>query len=257
MATTKIISWNVNGIRAVAKKGLEAFIDQEDPAILCVQETKAMPEQASDVWKNPFRFRPIWHSAERKGYSGVANFFKKSPHTAKVGMGVPKFDQEGRVIVSDLGKALLLNMYFPNGAASEERHFFKMEFLEKILKFFKKLDKEKPLILTGDFNIAHKTVDIHDPVRLDGTSGFKPEERDWMDQLVASGFTDCFRLKNPEAKDEYSWWSYRQLARQRNKGWRIDYFFVSNRFEKNVVSCDHLPKVLGSDHCPLRLVVKL
>lgn len=226
----QIISWNVNGIRACSEKGLFQFVQKAKPNILCVQEVKAKPEQFEET-KRPRNYNEeVWHSAERPGYSGVYNLSTKKLDS-QIGMGDKKFDVEGRVLVTDLGKAYLLNMYFPNGAMSDDRHNYKMDFLKKILKFFKKLDKEKPLILTGDFNIAHKPIDIHDPVRLDGTSGYRPEERTWMDELVAAGFTDAFRMLHPDWKDQYTWWSYRMGARRRNRGWRIDYFFVSDRLK--------------------------
>jgi exodeoxyribonuclease-3 len=251
-----IISWNVNGVRACSTKGLFDFMKKQKPDLLCIQETKAREEQASEIKRPNFVIDENWHPAERPGYSGVANFANKKFKTT-LGMGDMKFDQEGRVLVTDLGKAYLLNMYFPNGAMNDGRHFYKMDFLDKILKFFKKLDKEKPLILTGDFNIAHKAVDIHDPVRLDGTSGFKPEERAWMDKLVKAGFTDVYRHLNPDAKDHYTWWSYRMGARKRNKGWRIDYFFVSDRIINKVEDMKQHEDTLGSDHCPLALKIAI
>jgi exodeoxyribonuclease-3 len=252
----KLLSWNVNGIRACEKKGFSSFIAKEQPDVFCLQETKAFKEQCPETIIQDFGgFHQEWHSAKKPGYSGVATFFKSSPLSVTSGCGEVHYDQEGRVIVSDHGKFKLVNLYFPNGAASDDRHFYKMKFLKDILKFFQSLDKEKPLVMTGDFNIAHKEVDIHDPVRLNGTSGFKPEEREWMDQLVAAGFCDAFRILYPEAKDQYSWWSYRQAARQRNKGWRIDYFFVSDRLKSKVKSVKMHQDIPGSDHCPLSLVL--
>lgn len=231
------------------------FIQKEAPDIFCLQETKAFKEQCEEIIAHYGNFKQEWHSAKKPGYSGVANFFKEKPKKINIGCEIESVDNEGRVIVSDHGKFQLVNLYFPNGAASEDRHYFKMKFLKDILKFFKALDKSKPVIMTGDFNIAHKAIDIHDPVRLDGTSGFMPEEREWMDQLVAAGFTDTFRLFYPDAKDQYTWWSYRQMARQRNKGWRLDYFFVSDRLKDKVKSIRLHQEIEGSDHCPISLVV--
>ncbi|MDB5037512.1 MAG: xth [Bacteriovoracaceae bacterium] len=253
----KIISWNVNGIRACSKKGFADFIAKERPQIICLQETKAVEEQCLEIIEAHSSYKQTWHSAEKPGYSGVLTWHQTNPIEVLIGSGEKKYDREGRVIVLDQGPFYLVNLYFPNGAASDDRHFFKMRFLKDILKFFKDLDKKKPVIMTGDFNIAHKPIDIHDPIRLDGTSGFKPEEREWMDQFVASGFVDTYRHLYPTAKDEYSWWSYRQGSRQRNKGWRIDYFFVSDRIKEKIKSIKMHQQVMGSDHCPLSLEVDL
>jgi len=249
----KIISWNVNGIRACSKKGFFDFLERESPDVVCLQETKAHREQCAEIESDLSIYVNLWHSAERPGYSGVANLHRVSPISHRLGCGIPEFDREGRVLVTEHESFFLMNMYFPNGGSGEERHLFKMDFLEKIVPFFKKLECQKPLILTGDFNIAHREIDIHDPVRLDGESGFKPEERAWMDHFVGQGFVDCFRLKHGEVKDQYSWWSYRQGARNRNKGWRIDYFFVSEALAPSVKRCEMLQKIEGSDHCPLVL----
>lgn len=256
------MSWNVNGIRACSGKGLFDFVSKIKPDFVCLQEIKAMKEQCTQIQRSPFLPHEVWHSAERPGYSGVLTMASnENSHGLKwsttIGMGHPLIDREGRVLITDLGRAFLLNMYFPNGAMSEERHQFKMEFLKKILKFFKKLDREKPLILTGDFNIAHQSIDIHDPIGLEGESGFKPEERAWMNELLGSGFVDTFRDKYPEAKDQYSWWSYLQAARRRNKGWRIDYFIVSERLKKQIKEIKMHQDVMGSDHCPLTFTVEL
>ncbi len=252
----KILNWNVNGIRSCWSKGFQDVIKKLNPDIICLQETKAYREQCGEIDQGSSLYEQSWHSAEKAGYSGVLTFSRSKPSEFKVGCGIKKYDREGRVILMDQGPFYLVNLYFPNGAQSDERHFFKMDFLKDILDYFKELDKKKPVIATGDFNIAHKAIDIHDPVRLDGTSGFKPEEREWMDQLVDAGFIDAFRLKYPDVKDQYSWWSYRQAARERNKGWRIDYFIVSNRFASHIESIKMHQDIKGSDHCPLTLVIK-
>jgi exodeoxyribonuclease-3 len=253
--TVKLVTWNVNGVRACASKTLYQFLESENPDIMGLQEIKANVEQCAEIQSKLNNYRQEWHSAERPGYSGVMNLFRQTPKNIRVGCGMDHIDKEGRVLISDHDDFLFLNMYFPNGAASDERHEYKMAYLFKILKFFRKLDREKPLVLSGDFNIAHKAIDIHDPVRLDGTSGFKPEEREWMDDLVNSGFVDAYRHLHPNAKDQYSWWSYRQMARQRNKGWRIDYFFVSERIKNKIRDIKMHQSVGGSDHCPLSLVL--
>ncbi len=252
---TKIISWNVNGIRACAKNGLEDFLQKENPDIFCAQEVKAFEDQCTELWKDPKTYKKIWHPAERPGYSGVASFFKGQTPKSTVGMGDPTIDREGRILVHDLDSVTLVNTYFPNGGSGEPRHFFKMKFMKKFFKWLKELDKKSPVVLTGDINIAHREIDIHDPVRLVGTSGFKPEERQWMTELFENGFVDAFRYAHGDLKDQYSWWSYRQGARRRNKGWRIDYFIVSKRFVKKIQNIKMFTEVSGSDHCPLSLEI--
>jgi len=252
----KIVSWNVNGIRACLKKGLIDFLKDEKPDIVLIQEIKSFPEAVLELWPDLGGYSVVWNPAERPGYSGVASFLR-DPVPSQLGMQVEKFDREGRVIVSDFGDFYLINSYFPNGAASDERHFFKMEYLQKFASWMKELEKQKPVILAGDINIAHQALDIHDPVRLDGTSGFKPEEREWMDQFFASGFIDAYRVLYPDAKGQYSWWSYRAGARQRNKGWRIDYFILSEKLDRNIKQVRMEKDILGSDHCPVILELQL
>ncbi len=235
------------------QKGLIGFLRSEAPDVLCLQETKAFRDQCKEMWPEMIRYESEWHSAEKPGYSGVASFFKKTPLDTKRGLTKNFDDREGRVLLHDFSDFFLINVYVINGAASEARHDFKMKFLADFLNFLKTLDKKKPLIICGDINIAHRAVDIHDPVRLDGASGFKPEERAWMDDLEAAGFRDAFRVLHPEARDTYSWWSYRAGARQRNKGWRIDYFWLSDRISDRVRRLEMQKDVLGSDHCPLIL----
>lgn len=254
----KIVSWNVNGIRACFKKGLLEFVQKQKPDILCVQELKAFESQCSEILSSLAGYESLFHSAQKPGYSGVGSFVRSTKVVShQIGMGERSIDDEGRVIVSDLGTARLVNAYFPNGAASPERHAFKMRFLERFLSFLKAMKKEKPVILTGDVNIAHKAIDIHDPVRLDGTSGFMPEEREWMDRLLSEGFVDAYRLKHPKKADQYSWWSYRAGARQRNKGWRIDYFIISEDLIDRVQKIEMHQGQVGSDHCPLSLQIRL
>lgn len=231
------------------------YLALEKPDFVCLQELKAFEDQAPDMHFENSGLNAVWHSAERPGYSGVGTFFPEDFGKHEIGMGDSSVDSEGRVIVSDLGDFYLINTYVPNGAASEERHLFKMRFMESFLELLKDLDKRKPVIWAGDVNIAHRSVDIHDPIRLDGTSGFKPEEREWMDSVEASGFRDAYRLLYPDARDQYSWWSYRAAARQRNKGWRIDYFIVSERLGPRINRVEMHQKVTGSDHCPLLIEI--
>ncbi|MEC9282444.1 MAG: exodeoxyribonuclease III [Bdellovibrionota bacterium] len=253
----KIISWNVNGIRACLKKGMLDFLETEKPDIFCVQETKAHREQV-ELTDIEFGFESsIWSEAQKKGYSGTASFFLEQPKSTEVIIGEDRFDTEGRFVVSDHGEFLLYNIYYPNGAASDERHFFKMDFLDMLYQHLKqKLSEGREIIVVGDYNIAHTKIDIHDPVRLNGTSGFKPEEREWMDRFFDLGFVDSFRHFHPKETDRYSWWSYRAGARERNKGWRIDYMSVSPGLVDRLKSADILKDVMGSDHCPLVLELK-
>lgn len=251
----RILSWNVNGVRACVRKGFLDFVKARRPDVVCLQETKAVRDQCPDVHKDALGMEEFWHSAERPGYSGVLFLAQQKPKSMRQGMGENSIDREGRVLLMDQGSFYVINSYFPNGAANEDRHWFKMRYLEKFLEFLKDLDKKKPVVLCGDLNIAHRKLDIHDPVRLDGVSGFKPEERAWMDQLVEAGFVDVFRHFYPEAEEEYSWWSYRAASRQRNKGWRIDYFVVSKRLKSKLKSMTMHQTVPGSDHCPLELEV--
>lgn len=251
----KIISWNVNGIRSVQKKGLLEFIKQEDPDLLCLQETKAHKDQLEPILFSPTPdYSSYWSSASRKGYSGVVTYSKKEPLLVEHGIGIEKFDSEGRFIITHFKDFVLYNVYFPNGAARLERHNFKQEFLELFhLHLRKQMEGGKKIILVGDYNIAHKEIDIYDPVRLKNTSGFLPEERKWFDGFIQSGFTDTFRHKHPTEKEKYSWWSYQELARPANRGWRIDYICVSHTLQAHIQRADILDQQHGSDHCPVLL----
>lgn len=252
----KLISWNVNGIRACQKKGFLDFIDNQKPDILCIQETKADKEQLEPILHKPFGLNSFWSSAVKKGYSGVATYSKKRPQEVTYGIEISKFDSEGRFVITKFPQFLLYNIYFPNGASSDERHFYKMEFLNEMLVHLKKKLKEgEKIIVVGDYNVAHKAIDIHDPVRLSKTSGFLPEEREWFDKFIDLGFVDTFRYMHPEAKDRYSWWSYRELARSDNRGWRIDYICVSENLKSQIKSADILHNQMGSDHCPVVLEI--
>lgn len=265
----KIISWNVNGIRACEKKGFLKFLKKEDPDFLCIQESKAHQDQlnlelVSPTWSKSILtiadYQSLWSSAQKKGYSGVATYIKSNlfgKTSTEFGIGIKKFDQEGRFIVHSHemknGKNFLLyNVYFPNGAASEERHNFKQEFLKKFLKHLKTKIKEGfEIIVVGDYNIAHTSIDIHDPVKLAETSGFLPEERKWFDDFFAAGFVDSYRSLYPKKIEKYTWWSYRSFARQNNKGWRLDYICSTQKIAKKIKKANILHKQLGSDHCPV------
>lgn len=254
----RIITWNVNGIRACQKKGFLDFFKEKNPDILCIQETKAHPEQLDEELLKPSKHHAFWSSATtRRGYSGTVTYTKKEPMEVQYGIGIKKFDAEGRFVVTDHGDFLLYNVYFPNGAAHEERHLFKQEFLKKFTRHLaRKIKEGREIILVGDYNVAHTEIDVHDPVRLSKVSGFLPEEREWMSQFLEVGFIDCFRHFHPDAKDRYSWWSYREMARDRNRGWRIDYICVTEGLKKRLKSCDIWDDVHGSDHCPVVLELK-
>lgn len=248
----KIVSWNVNGIRAVAKKGLSDFIASEKPDILCLQETKANPDQVEDEIKNLGYRNSYWSSAVRKGYSGVATFTNLDPLRIERGIGFEAYDSEGRIVVTEFPQFELFNIYFPNGGSGEERHFFKQKFLKDLSDFVRpKLIAGKPIIIVGDYNIAHREIDVFDPIRLSTASGFLPEEREWMESFFKLGFVDTFRHFFPDATNRYSWWSYRELARVGNRGWRIDFISVSENLRKNLKSATILDQVQGSDHCPV------
>jgi exodeoxyribonuclease III len=252
----KIISYNVNGIRAALNKGLDQWLSTQDFDVLCIQETKASQDQVDLSELEKMGLQSAWHSAEKKGYSGVATFFRKLPDSISQGMGMPKYDMEGRVLRSDWGDVTLLNCYFPSGTSGEIRQAFKMEFLDDFFDYIQHLKKERPnLIVAGDYNIAHTEMDIHDPVGNKKSSGFLPEERDWMTRWFNNGFVDTFRQLHPSMV-EYSWWTYRAGARAKNKGWRIDYLTVSDPLKERIAAAGHFNDAVHSDHCPVFLEIK-
>jgi len=248
----KIITWNVNGIRAVAKKGLFAFIAQEDPDILCLQETKAHPDQIEPELLNPFQRVGYWSSAFRPGYSGTVTYVKSPPQAVHYGIGIKKFDSEGRFVITDHGDFLLYNVYFPNGGSGEERHLFKQEFLKLFTQHLNKdIKSGREVILVGDYNVAHQDIDVYDPKKLITVSGFLPEEKKWFGEFLDIGFVDLFRRFHPEEKHRYTWWSYLEKGRLGNRGWRIDYICATKGIATKVKSCEILDEVHGSDHCPV------
>ncbi len=255
MKSLRILCWNVNGIRAVLKKGFLEWMKKESPDILCLQETKASEDQLpKELFKG---YHSSWCSGEKKGYSGVLTLSKEKPLSVKTGFGVKKFDCEGRILITEFPSFILFNIYFPNGKQSPERLKYKMEFYEAFLNYVEKLKKEgKKIIICGDVNTAHKEIDLARPKENENISGFLPIERAWMDTFVSHSFIDTFRIFHKEA-NQYTWWSVRSGARKRNVGWRIDYFFVSENMLKEVVDAFILPEVQGSDHCPLGLMLKV
>ena len=254
---TSILSYNVNGIRAALKKGLVEWLTANPYDIVCIQETKALQEQVDVSGLEALGYQHHWHSAQKKGYSGVATFSKIAPDQVIEGCGIERFDAEGRVLRTDFGDTTLLNIYFPSGTSGDIRQTVKYEFLDEIFNWVHDLRKDRPnIILVGDYNIAHTENDIHNPKGNKKTSGFLPEERAWMDKWFASSFTDAFRFKHPE-KTEYSWWSYRANARANNKGWRIDYQSVSQPLVDGVIDAGHHNDAVHSDHCPVWLKINL
>jgi exodeoxyribonuclease-3 len=252
----KIYSWNVNGIRAVQKKGFVDWVLSEKPDILCLQETKAQKEQLDDEILNIEGYTSYFYAAEKKGYSGVAVYTRVEPASYSHGMGIEKYDTEGRVQVLDYGEFVLINAYFPNGQMSDERLQYKLDFNETMLKFCNSLvEKKKNVILCGDYNTAHNEIDLKHPKANQERSGFLSIEREWIDRFIANGYVDTFRELYPDLV-KYSWWSYRMNARKSNAGWRIDYFFVSKGFMNRVIDAQILNEVMGSDHCPVLLEIK-
>lgn len=253
----RIISYNVNGIRAAIKKGLLEWLQTNPADIICLQETKARKE---DVDCKPFHamgYQDFWFSAQKKGYSGVAVFTKIKPTHVELGNGHGISDEEGRVIQLDFGNIRLINAYFPSGTSGEERQQYKYQWLDECYNWLEQLKKKHPqLILCGDYNIAHQELDIHDPKGNKNSSGFQPAERAWMTKLFESGWTDTFRKINQEPH-HYSWWSQRfPSVRLQNKGWRIDYINVTSALEKKIKEAYLLPAVKHSDHCPVYLELK-
>lgn len=253
----KIISWNVNGIRACTKKEFWPFFNKEDADIFCVQETKAHPDQLDAELIHP-EGREVYYSAGRKkGYSGTCTFVKEKPEAVTYGLGIKKFDYEGRFVVTDHKDFVLFNVYFPNGGMGEHRHNFKQEFLRKFTDHLVDLKKSgREIIVLGDYNVAYLDYDVHDPKGLANESGFLPEEREWFNNFLKLGFVDVYRHFYPDEKDKYTWWSYRERAKTGNRGWRIDHFCVTPGLLDKIKSVDILDNQEGSDHCPIRMEIE-
>ena len=246
----KLVSWNVNGIRAALKKGLDQFVADYKPDILCLQETKATRDQV--CWQ-PEGMLQYWNSAEKKGYSGTAVFTVSKPLSVRKGMGVPEHDKEGRVLSLEFSNCWLVNVYTPNSQSELRRLAYRCkEWDVEFFRYLKDLEKTKPVIFCGDLNVAHKPVDLANPGPNRRNAGFTDEERAGFDQLIRAGFSDTFRMFCQEP-GQYSWWSYRARSRERNVGWRIDYFCVSPALKERVAGAGILQSVMGSDHCPVTM----
>ena len=249
----KLFSWNVNGVRAIEKKGLLDWLASESPDVLCIQETKAKFEQLPDSLQNLDGYFSYWHSADKLGYSGVATFSKKEPLHVQYGLGIDKYDKEGRVLITEFDNFLLYNIYFPNGQKDEIRLHYKLDFYDDLLEILDdQVASGNNVIVAGDWNTAHKEIDLANPKANANYSGFLPVERAQLDTYVDHGYVDSFRLFHDEP-DRYSWWTYRFGARQRNIGWRIDYFFTNQEFADNISDADIHEDVMGSDHCPVSI----
>jgi exodeoxyribonuclease-3 len=253
----KIISYNLNGIRSALSKGLLDWLKASNPDIFCVQETKAHPEQIDQTLFESLGYHCYFHSAQKKGYSGVAIFSKTKPDSISIGCGIEKYDAEGRVIRADYGDLSVMSVYMPSGSSGEERQAFKMEWLKDFQFYIDKLKEErKKLIICGDYNICHQAIDIHNPIANAKTSGFLPEERAWIDNFMKSGFIDTFRHFNQQPH-HYSWWSYRANSREKNLGWRIDYNLASDNLKAMIKNAHILPEAKHSDHCPVSLELEI
>ncbi len=245
----RLFSWNVNGVRAVSKKGFLDWFSLESPDVLCLQETKAHPEQVEATLKLPKEYFAFWNNPDRRGYAGVAVFTKIKPVFVEKDFPSGKLDTEGRSLVLYFKDFTIINVYFPNGGASPERLEYKLKFYDKFLKFVDNMENRN-IIICGDVNTAHKEIDLARPKQNKMISGFLPIEREWLDKVISRGYVDTFRHFNEEG-EKYTWWDYKTKARERNVGWRIDYFFATQQMIPRVKNAFILPEVMGSDHCPI------
>ena len=250
----KLISWNVNGIRACLNKGFENFFKEVDADIFCIQETKCQPDQ---IDLNFDGYKSYWNSAEKKGYSGTAIFTKKEPLSVYYGIGIEEHDKEGRVITLEFKDFYMVTIYTPNAKRGLERLDYRQIWEDEVRKYLLKLDKVKPVVMCGDLNVAHKEIDLKNPKSNRGNAGFTDEERQKMTQLLNAGFVDSFRYLYPDKTDSYTWWSYMGRAREKNIGWRIDYFIVSKSIEKCIKESYIFSDIMGSDHCPIGLELEI
>jgi exodeoxyribonuclease-3 len=252
----RLYSWNVNGLRAAHKKGFLDWLESEKPDVIGLQETKCHPDQLDEELRNPPGYSTYWASAEKKGYSGVALYTRQVPESVQIGFGISEFDQEGRTIVADYGEYVLITAYFPNGSRDHSRVPYKMDYKREFLTYCNRLRKEgRSVIFCGDVNTAHQEIDLARPKQNAKTTGFLPLERAWIDEVVQEGYVDTFRALHPDQTGGYTWWSYIGGARDRNVGWRIDYFFVSPELMPRIQSAQIHSDITGSDHCPISLSI--
>ena len=249
----KLVSWNVNGIRACVRKGFLDYFNEVDADMFCLQETKLQEGQIELDLEGYYQY---WNYAEKKGYSGTAIFTKKEPISVKYGLGIEEHDKEGRVITLEYEDFYLVNVYTPNSQRELKRLDYRMKWEDDFRNYLVELDNNKPVILCGDLNVAHKEIDLKNPSTNRRNAGFTDEERDKMTKLLESGFIDSFRYFYPDKEDAYTWWSYITRARERNAGWRIDYFVVSEKLEERMVDAEIHSEIMGSDHCPVALEIK-
>lgn len=250
----KLISWNVNGIRACVNKGFKDFFKEINADIFCIQETKCQIDQIELEFEG---YKSFWNSAEKKGYSGTAIYTKEKPISVKYGIGIEQHDKEGRVITLEFKKFFMVNIYTPNSKRGLERLEYRQVWEDEIRKYLLDLNKIKPVIMCGDLNVAHNEIDLKNPKTNRRNAGFTDEEREKMTQLLESGFTDSFRYLYPNTKEAYSWWSYMGRAREKNVGWRIDYFIVSKNIENKIKEAKIHSEIMGSDHCPVELEIDI
>ena len=250
----KVISWNVNGIRASVNKGFKDFFKEINADIFCIQETKCQIDQIELEFEG---YKSFWNSAEKKGYSGTAIYTKEKPISVKYGIGIEQHDKEGRVITLEFKNFFMVNIYTPNSKRGLERLEYRQVWEDEIRKYLLDLNKIKPVIMCGDLNVAHNEIDLKNPKTNRRNAGFTDEEREKMTQLLESGFTDSFRYLYPDKKEAYSWWSYMGRAREKNVGWRIDYFIVSKNIENKIKEAKIHSEIMGSDHCPVELEIDI
>jgi exodeoxyribonuclease-3 len=253
-----ITTWNVNGLRAAFKNGANLWWEKHDPDILCLQEVRARPEQLTDPQREALeKHHQVWNPGEKAGYSGVATLSKQEPLASEIGLGILRFDLEGRVIQTILPEFRLFNIYFPNGGRDLSRVGFKLDFYQELLEICDQRHAEgEKIIITGDFNTSHREIDLRHPQANQGNTGFLPEEREWIDIYLEHGFKDIFRELYPE-REQYTWWTYRMNARERNVGWRLDYFLISDALADAVEDVITHDDILGSDHCPVSLLIDI
>lgn len=254
----KLVSWNVNGIRAVQKKGFLQWLADEAPDIVGLQETRAHPDQIEPSLRQPDGYYSYWASAEKKGYSGVALFSRRPPLSVQLGLGIPEYDVEGRTIVAEYPAFTFITAYFPNGGNDHRRVPYKMAYKAAFLDFCNRLRAQgKSIIFCGDINTAHQEIDLARPKENAKTTGFLPQERAWLDQVIAEGYVDIYRALHPQQSGAYTWWTARGDARAKNIGWRLDMFFITPDLRDKVVSAQIHPHILGSDHCPVSLTLAI